>query len=160
MKYAFLALMLLSACTTAPEVESGPMLAPVPNVKRVFIEAINFYSDRKFTKPAPPHWYMDTSRNEIRKLAREQLPSYGFTLADMPDPDGALRLTISICIGVSPVGISSYINTKVYYREYPVLEITGNYSCGSFQLEDIQRAQKEMAEALIRELVQRLTAGK
>ncbi len=152
---AFLAM--VGACCGPTTIESVTF-RPAPDIKRVHIDSIDFYSDKNFTIPAPPHWYMDTSRSEIRTLIRSGLPEHGFQLVEdvVADADSVLRLKIDLYFVGGPFGVAMKIRTRVCVGEEVFLEITGSGACPSLNRGDILKAQREMANALIKEFAEKI----
>ena len=143
---ALLPLLLLFSCYSPPKVETfGP--DAISKIDHVWIESINFYSDNEFTKPMPPHDYMDTTREEIRINTRKFLPLYGMSLLDKSDAN-ALVVRGDVCIRPSIVGVGLKLRAKVFFKDTYLFEIVGT-AVSPPSYEEIKKLQAELAEKII-----------
>lgn len=149
MKYimALLSLCLgLTSCITPP-VAKGKGETWVTKINKVCIKSIDFYSDKNFSEPEKPHWYMDEMRKQLNFLVEKKMPEYGFELVDCTNNDKELHIQADLCV-IPGLIVSLYCQVRVYYQDKLLCEISGN-AVSPANKEAIIKAQEKLADQLI-----------
>lgn len=146
----------LATCITSSKTEiSTRIFEQAQNISNVCVKNVNFYADKDFTQPASPHWYMDTSRNELIDMVRDRLPKHGFYLVECTSVEKEIHTEVDLYIYGSILGVYLKLRARVYYKEQLLFEIYGNAQSPPNR-DKILETQRKLADELVEKFAQNM----
>lgn len=155
-----LCLAFLSACSAIPRVKISDH-NPTPDIKKVCIRSIEFFSDENFSRPVKPSKKnkkrLEEARSEIKDLTRTRLKKEGFKFVAHTSSDQELHIDISVNFAFIFPGPVINVKTRVYHRGQLLFDIliTG-VSASSYYIVDIWEAQEKLADKMIKIFVEKV----